>query len=274
MNNIKNYLKKELEVASKFARKGGEIAQEIRTRGYKIHDKGKHLGLVTEADIAVSKMLLQEISLAFPQDIIISEEEPLPEKTTSAKRIWYIDPIDGTKDFIDGSNEWSVMLGLAINGESCLGVVYQPDLERLYFAVKGKGAFLTTSRSTEPLQVKSVSDPIQAVLLQSRSHWSLKVDRIAKQLGISKILRQASIGLKLGTIAEGKADLYFNFSCHCHLWDLCGPEIILREAGGQLFLSSGNNILYTQDVGTQIKEYYLATNKELGSKTSHFLHGV
>lgn len=263
-------LKQELAMAIELAQKAGKVIQSIRAKGYKIQDKGENLGPVTEADQAVSEMLLREIAQIFPEDLIISEEAALPQGVPQANRIWFIDPIDGTKDFIAGRNEWSIMLGLAIHGNPCLGVVYQPDLDQLYYARKGKGAFSRTSDRTEIMKVRAVPDLREAVLLQSHSHWSPKANQLAKQIGISKILKQGSIGLKFGKIAEGKGDLYFNFSGHCHLWDLCGPEAILQEAGGGVILSSGKPLIYRLGE-TVIRSNFLAANKDLLEKLYHFL---
>lgn len=270
-NGAKLYsLRKELEVAIDLAEIAGKAIQKIRAKGYKIHDKGGQLGPVTEADKAASELLLREMGQVFPNDLIISEEAPLPQGPSHANRIWFIDPIDGTKDFITGSNEWAVMLGLAINGSPSLGVVYQPDLDQLYYATKDKGAFLSTPNGIDRIRVKAITEPSEAVLIQSHSYWSPKTDKIAEQLGISKLLRQGSLGLKLGKIAEGSADLYFNFSGHCHLWDLCGPEIILQEAGGEVLLSSGQHIAYKADEMV-ISERFLAGNNVLVKKLVHLL---
>ncbi|KTD23375.1 inositol monophosphatase [Legionella lansingensis] len=269
-SNANHPLDKELQVVIDFAYKAGNIVKNIRSRGYKIFDKGKHLGLVTEADQEVSQFLVKSMKQVFPDDLIISEEEPLPPKSAQADRIWFIDPIDGTSDFISGSNEWSVMLGLAIKGEAQLGVVYQPDTQELYYAIKDCGSFFTKPQKNQPLQVNTVSDPARAILIQSRSHWSTRAENIAKELGINKIIKHGSLGLKLGKIAKGEADLYFNFSGHCHLWDLCAPEIILNEAGGKLLTASTNRLIYCAGE-TRIKEGFLATTNSLATKVQRFL---
>ncbi|KTC78010.1 3'(2'),5'-bisphosphate nucleotidase CysQ family protein [Legionella brunensis] len=263
-------LDRELELAINLSQQAGSLVQTIRVKGYKVYDKGRHLGLVTDADKAASQLLLKEIAQAFPNDLIISEEEPIPPEDSNAKRIWFIDPIDGTNDFIAGSNEWSIMLGLAINGKPCLGVVYQADTNELYYATQGKGAFYSSSKETLNLQVRAISDLTQTILIQSRSHWSSKAQEVANQLGISHTLKYGSLGLKLGKIAKGEADLYFNFSGRCHLWDLCGPEIILQEAGGKVLLASGEQIIYGQGE-TLVKTNFVAATNKLANKIYHVL---
>ncbi|QDP71169.1 3'(2'),5'-bisphosphate nucleotidase CysQ [Legionella israelensis] len=263
-------LDKELKTVMPLVQEAGKLARSIRTGHYKVHYKEKSQGPVTDADHAVSELLLEKIGREFPDDLLISEEASQHEGAAQSERIWFIDPIDGTKEFIENRDEWSIMVGLAINGVACLGVVYQPDRDKLYYSAKNKGSFLKTPQGFKTLKIRSVSQPEEAVLIQSRSHWSSKVDDVAKALGISRTSKLGSIGLKLGKIAEGKADLYLNFSCHCHLWDLCAPEAILTEAGGLLILSSGEAPFYGSEE-MQMKKSFLATNKQLLDKVYPFL---
>lgn len=265
-----NGLKKELDIAIALARQAGDIAQRIRDKGYGVREKKGGLGPVTEADEAASDLLVQKISQAFPDDLIVSEEEPLSHAPSLNNRIWFIDPIDGTKEFIAGRADWSVMLGLAINGIPCVGVVYQPDIKQLYYATKGGGSFSCLAGETQNLKVRSISDPRNAILIQSRSHGSVKVDQIARECGISKTISSGSVGVKLGMIAAGHADLYFNFSGHCHLWDLCGPEIILQEAGGRILSADGKKIRYKLDEMI-FQQPFLVSNTALLAKLGYFL---
>ncbi|MCC5015217.1 MULTISPECIES: 3'(2'),5'-bisphosphate nucleotidase CysQ family protein [unclassified Legionella] len=269
-SNLNYSLDNELALAIALARKAGQVIRDIRTKGYKIQEKEEQQGPVTEADQAASDLLLEELRQVFPHDLLISEEAPLPSKANPVSRTWFIDPIDGTKEFIANNGDWAVMIGLAIHGHSCLGVVYQPDLDRLYYATKGNGAFLVKPQGTKRLKVSGTSEPAQAVLIQSHNSHNKKTEQLIAQLGIRKTLRQGSVGLKLGVIAEGRADLYFNFSGYCHLWDLCAPEIILQEAGGGVLLSSGKSIIYNLE-GIKIKEKFLAANNGLLSAVSQFI---
>jgi 3'(2'), 5'-bisphosphate nucleotidase len=260
----------ELEMAILIAKQGGKLAQTIRDQGYSIQDKANDLGPATDADLAVSSFLFDEISRHFPMDTIVSEEAPTPICTNASNRIWFIDPIDGTKEFIKGANDWSVMIGLAVDGVPSLGVVFRPDLDELYYASRASGAFFCTPEATTLLQVNSITEPEESILIQSRSHRSAEADQLAKSLGVKNTFSLGSIGLKLGKIAEGEADIYFNFSGRCHLWDLCGPEAILAEAGGTVALSSGDHILYSLE-GMSLKESFVATNPHLLNKIQSYL---
>ncbi|RMW99844.1 3'(2'),5'-bisphosphate nucleotidase CysQ family protein [Legionella jordanis] len=259
----------ELDTSIELAKAAGELISTIRKKGYRIQDKGFDLGLVTEADQAASQLLVRELKHYFPNDLLVSEEEPLPAHKDT-QRIWFIDPIDGTNEFIAGSEDWSIMIGLTVEGRPQLGVVYQPDLDNLYYAVKHAGACLVNPAGKKHLSVRDVIDPKRATLIQSRSHWSTKADHLAKQLQVSDSFQMGSIGLKFGQIAQGNADFYFNFSKRCHFWDLCAPEIILEEAGGVVVTAISPTIAYRLG-STQIKENFLASNPLLAKKLRHYL---
>jgi 3'(2'), 5'-bisphosphate nucleotidase len=151
-----------------------------------------------------------------------------------------VDPIDGTKDFIRGESGFSTMIGLLVGERPALGVVYQPVGDRLYFATRGQGAFLIEGAGApRRIHVSEVRDPAQIRMVASKSHRDEVIDRVRAELGISDELNVGSVGLKLGLIARGERDLYVNPAGHSKLWDACGPEAILVEAGGRLTNTRG-----------------------------------
>jgi 3'(2'), 5'-bisphosphate nucleotidase len=238
------YLEKELHLVKKLVLEAGQMAKRIRKQGYDVIEKSNNEGLVSTADLALSDFLSKNLKQKYPNDLVISEESVVPEDLLEDKRIWFIDPIDGTQDFVNHGREWAIMIALAINGRSVLGVVYQPDENKLYFAIEGHGSYLECGENLQKLQVNSDKNIHNITLIQSRHHYSKKAQQLAEKLGIKKRILQSSLGLKLASIAEGKADIYFNFSGRCHLWDLCAPEIILREAGGIISDKNGSPLSY------------------------------
>ncbi|VEG90205.1 inositol monophosphatase [Legionella spiritensis] len=262
---VANPLQQELDLAIALCREAGSVAQEIRSKGYDVREKENHHGPVTEADLAANTLLLQGIARFFGNDTIVSEEAPVVGAVDARHRVWFLDPIDGTREFIAGREDWSVMVGLAIQGRPRLGVVFQPDTDCLYFAVHGCGAFRVVSGETTRLKVRVVTDIEKAILIQSHSHWSQEVEEFAGKLGITQTIKYGSLGLKLALIAAGKADLYCNFSRRCHLWDLCGPEMILSEAGGRVLSVSGNDMLYPAH-DPVIRERFLAAHADLSAQ--------
>src|SRR5262249_11207259 len=149
----------------------------------------------------------------------------------------------GTKEFIARNGEFSVMIGLAIDGRAQLGAVYQPTKRKLYYAAAGTGAYVLHDGATQPLHVSEEKEVSRAVMALSRSHLSPETEAIRKTLGIEQTIQTGSIGLKVGLLCEGKAHVYVQ-GRGTKLWDTCGPEAILREAGGTMTDKFGSSFLY------------------------------
>lgn len=267
MSNKTLDLRYELHTSINLAHKAGQMALDVREKGIEVQYKGSHFEPVSQADLFISRFLIEKLTETFPEDLIVSEENLEPPYENHTKRIWYIDPIDGTAEFIQNRNEWSIMIGLTIEGSPCLGVIYQPEKSRLYYAISGKGAFLRTAAGEKRLKVNNIANLKDAVLIQSRSHMSKKAQQLANSLGMTKTIVKGSIGLKIGKMAEGYADLYCNFSGKCGLWDTCAPEVVLNEAEGMLKLASGKKICYDPK-NLYVKEIFFATNKKIWAKLS------
>ncbi len=236
-------MEKELEVAKRLARDAGRILMEFYASGAKVQWKG-HNDPVTTADHAANEMLVRELHRHFPDDAVLSEEFPDDPARLAHDRVWMVDPMDGTKQFIERIGEFAVMIGLAIEGEAKLGVVYHPSADRMYYAAPAAGAFVEEKWSTKRLCVAPASDPSTLIAAISRSHQSQKADAILARLGVSELLRHGSVGLKFGLIAEGRAHLYVHTSARTYQWDTCGPEAILREAGGAVTDLHGDPLVY------------------------------
>jgi len=251
-------LDEERATAIRLAYEAGRIALAAASRSLKVEKKGADLGPVTAVDLEVDAYLQAELTLAFPKDTVVSEETPVPPVATSV-RVWYVDPIDGTEELIRGSGEWSILIGLTQARRAVLGVVYRPTTGELYHAVAGEGAFRRShpGSADERIHVNEIRNPKEAVLVLSRSHPNPKVERVAQALGIRESFPMGSLGVKLATIATGDADLYLNFSGKCHFWDLCAPEVVLREAGGAVRSLRGKPILYAID-GTAYRRPFAA----------------
>lgn len=250
MTGIKSDLPRELEVAGRLARQAGELAVSFRDGDLEIELKPGDEP-VTIADKRASDLVVEGLAAAFPDDVIISEENADDLRRLEAERVWYVDPIDGTKDFIRGDVGFCVMIGLALGGRPALGAVYHPPSKRLFCAAPGSGAWvLPTDGDPERLAVSDVSELSGVRLVASKSHRSPALDQVKGVLGISSELNIGSVGLKLALIAAGERDLYVNPSSRTSVWDTCAPEAILVEAGGRLSDGRGRSLRYdTTDVG-------------------------
>lgn len=235
-------MQSELDIAKALAVRAGAILLEHYSRPT-VYWKGRG-NPVTEADRLASSFLVNELQRMFPGDGILSEEEPDDLDRLSRSRIWIIDPLDGTMEFINRIDEFAVMIGLAVDGTASLGVVYQPLTEKLYYAASGCGAFVIENRASRLLQVSRESNPAAMTIALSRSHHSPDVDAIRRELGVEKTLSSGSIGLKVGLVCEGSAHLYVHTSGHTSQWDACAPDIIIREAGGRMTDLLGTPLRY------------------------------
>jgi 3'(2'), 5'-bisphosphate nucleotidase len=174
----------------------------------------------------------------------VAEESVDLGHALSKRRCWFVDPLDGTKEFIAKNGEFSVMIGLAIDGVSALGVVYQPSLDKLYRGVVGERAELEERGVARALSVSDEADPSRLKLVVSRSHRPASIEQIMQRLGAHEEMPSGSVGIKVGLIAERAADLYVHISDKSSLWDACAPEAILYAAGGRFVHVDGSAIQY------------------------------
>ena len=239
----------ELETALSLAREAGNKVLEYYALEIIAEEK---LGIdnfsepVTVADRASSRIIVDGLISAFPNDFVLSEEESDdPTARTKVERVWITDPIDGTWGFLKKDGDFAVQIGLAIEGEPAVGVVYLPAHDRLYFGSKGNGAFVVKDGG-EPFRLSASdnTDFSKMNLAVSRNHRSPKISRIISDFGLKSEIQRGSVGLKVGLVAEAVCDLYIHLSPRTKFWDTCGPQIILEEAGGLLTDLFGERIRY------------------------------
>src|SRR5262245_48782015 len=163
---------------------------------------------VTVADREANDFIVSELRRLFPNDAILSEEMADTADRLTQRRVWMIDPMDGTREFIEHRPDFAVQIGLVVDGTPTLGVVYQPTTDKLFFAAQGHQAFLENRGKTTRLHVSKEPAAAQMTIALSRSHRSGRVDLIAQEFGIRHSVRMGGVGLKVGLICEGQAHLY------------------------------------------------------------------
>jgi 3'(2'), 5'-bisphosphate nucleotidase len=216
---------------------------------------------LTKADLTSEKVILENLEI-FDYGIL-SEETDKENDRLNKDYVWIIDPLDGTKDFIQKTDEFTVMIGLAHKGQVEMGVVYQPANDTIYFAEKGKGAFKQVGETQpEQIYVSTRNNFSEMKMIASRNHLSDSVTNLANKLGIKDFVKCGSAGLKICKIAEGLADIYPSFTDKTFEWDVCAADIILSEAGGKLTSTKGKVFIYNKEK-TNNEFGYLASNNQI-----------
>ena len=242
-----NY-QREIEAAVRLARAAGAILLKHYNSPFLVEHKVNALHEmeeVTAADREANDLIVTELAAEFPDDGILAEESTDTEDRLTKDRVWLIDPMDGTKNFVQRDGDFAVQIGLICKAEPVVGVVYQPVRDVLYRAVQRQGAWKEgANNSGERLTVSTRSDPAEMVLASSRSHRSPRMERVVDAFGFRDETRRGSVGVKIGLIAEQEADLYLHLSPSTKQWDTCAPEIVLTEAGGRLTDLFGRPLRY------------------------------
>lgn len=234
---------RELDEAARLARAAGAILMNIYATDFAVSYKGPN-DPVTEADKRANELLVQGLRASFPTDGVVAEESADNSDALRKGRVWYVDPLDGTHEFISKNGEFSVMIGLAVNGDARVGVVYRPAGDVLWAGIAGQWAWVEKQGARKPLAVSSQTDLSRLRLVVSRSHRHTILDAIKTRLGVGQETRCGSVGLKVGLIAAQEADLYVEPSEFTKAWDSCGPEAILRGAGGRMTDLAGEPLTY------------------------------
>lgn len=227
----------ELQLALRLAREAGAAVLEYYDTPLLIEQKedASHFEPVTQADRTANDLIVAGIRQEFPDDGILAEESVDTDRRLEKRRVWMIDPLDGTNGFINHDGDFAVQIGLAVNGHAILGVVYQPLPGVLYRAVQGSGAWIErTGFAPERAKVSDNTEPETMRLAASRSHRSPRMDQVVRAIGFKEEVQRGSVGVKIGLIIERQCDLYIHLSPRTKQWDTCAPEVILRESGGRL----------------------------------------
>lgn len=197
---------------------------------------------VTLADKAAHHILIDDISKT---GIPVYTEES-QTMYPPADTYWCVDPLDGTKDFIHKTGDFSILVALIDKGIPVIGFVYQPTNKDLYFAQKGKGAYVKRDNDVNILQVDSDRSFSQQKMLVSRFHLREDEKNLREALDLGQFRQKGSIGLKISDIAFANAHIYINFSDKTNEWDAAAPQVILQEAGGVMTDVYGNPLKYAK----------------------------
>ena len=226
-------------------------SSQLRSGDLEIKDKQGDP--VTAADIAVSHYILERLqeNLGDREFGYISEETYNLESYQQSNQpwVWIIDPLDGTRDFIEKTGEYAIHIALVKHGRPVLAVVAYPEAEKLYYATLGSGTFVETRDGKVTRKEISTRNKIEDfILVVSRTHRDERFNNLLQQLPYKNQKHIGSIGCKIAAIVEHQADVYISLSGKSAPkdWDLAAPELILTEAGGQFTHFDGTPLMYNQ----------------------------
>ncbi len=258
-NNCNTGMSPALTKAMQLAEQAGEILKKYHGTSLNVDYKRDEFDPVTIADKESDDLLRRGIGLAYPNDEILSEENPL-QPSSYVGRVWMVDPLDDTKGYVAGRDTPGVMIGLLEKCKPLLGVVYLPFRNEWYYSETGKGAFRVKGGDTKRLQVRQTTDISEAVLA-GRNELNvdvLSLDAAVVRLGFKDAFPEACFGAEIGMIAAGEADVGMQTSTRAGKWDTLAPQVILTEAGGIICDIDGNDLDYS-NLESHWDRYVIAT---------------
>jgi len=233
----------EVRLAIQAALEAGKTVMNVYNQEFSSTLKNDNEPL-TEADVK-SNQTIQKI-ISDSGHPILSEESLDDKKRLDSRKIWIIDPLDGTSDFIKKTGEFTIMISLVEDHIPILGVIYWPTEKKLYLAQKGQGAFKSDNGSWSKLSVSNVSELENCRAVGSRYHISEIEQNLIKRLNISQFTSKGS-SLKVADISSGNAELYFTTTNKIKQWDTCASYCLITEAGGKMTDMFGNDLKYNTE---------------------------
>ena len=225
------------------AQEAGRAILEVYSSDFEVQSKEDDSPL-TQADLASHHCIVRGLEALTPGVPIISEESGLPEYEVRSQwdRYWLIDPLDGTKEFVNRNDEFTVNIALIVDQKSVFGVVYVPVQDKTYLGCEGYGAELRQADGSVESIAISAASAQPARVIGSRSHRGASLDAYLENLGECDMISMGS-SLKFCVIAEGDADLYPRLGLTSE-WDTAAAQAVVEQAGGQVVTLDGKPMKY------------------------------
>ncbi len=264
----------ELSEALAAAQKAGDLIRRDYESFVAIADAP--VDISTATDRGAQEIILQHLQQKFPGDSLCAEEntDTLRNSQQSGNRVWVVDPIDGTRGFAMKNGEFSVMIGLLIDGELAVGVVLEPVFDRFTYATRGGGCWTRTGTGHAQLcKVSLEANPKNSVLVQSHSRSPDQRSAPVQAIVPARVIEVYSAGVKLALVARGEADLYVNIYPNFHDWDIAAGHLLVTEAGGRVTTLRNEPVKYGAAKFEQ-KGGLLATNSAIHDAATQLLAGL
>jgi len=215
---------------------------------------------VTRADYISNKIIVNQLKDAFPSYGILSEETNDDKSRLQKEYVWIIDPLDGTKDFINHDDEFAINVALAKSGEIVLGLIMIPVIDELYYAIKGEGSYFMDKKGNSKKVTVSNKEK-DLVFAISREHISNKdMEFIANNSMIIKEVKRCGSSYKSCLLAKGEIDVQIKLASGSKEWDIAPCDLLISEAGGVFSKPNGKKYVYNkEDVNNY--EGYIGLNR-------------
>jgi myo-inositol-1(or 4)-monophosphatase len=227
----------ELEILLQTVKEAGAAILSLQKTGFSVERKS-NWSLVTKADLLANDILRNHLTSKFPDYGWLSEESKDSPERLMKERVWIVDPIDGTKEFVAGLGEYAVSVALIENGFPILGCVLNPATDELFYAIKGKGAWLGRCRLKCD---ESLKPPF--LFLVSRTEYARGEWKQFEQT--HRIQQVGSIAYKLALLAAGRAHATFSLGPK-NEWDIAAGTLLVTEAGGIVTDARGEKFIFNQ----------------------------
>ena len=235
-----------LEAMIRIASDAAELVERVYRTPFQVDFKGPR-DPVTEADRQANDLICSRLAAEFPGVPIVAEESAPStfEGFRDAAQVFFVDPVDGTNEFVEKNDEFVVMIGFIDGAHATHGVIHAP-VPRVAWA----GSTLTPAveigrdGARSPLRVSEVATLASSRVVSSRSHRSARLERVLNDLGVREIVARGSAGLKGAEVARGKAELYLAPHYAGKRWDACASDALVKSAGGRVTDAYGDVLDY------------------------------
>ena len=219
----------------------GEVSIKLRKEGLNKETKSDNTP-VSNGDLEVNKIITKKLLELTPNIPIVSEETSHNKSKNNLKNFWLVDPIDGTYDYINDGEEFTINAGLILNGKAIAGLINVPAKKRMFYSFGKNQSYEFTSNKTIKLDCKKITPKGSIKVVSYSNKLKPEIEKKHKDLGVTEHVRMKS-SLKFCVIATGEFDGYVAEPRACE-WDIAAGHAILENAGGIVTDFNGNEITY------------------------------
>ena len=219
----------------------GDISIKLRNEGLKKEIKSDNTP-VSNGDLEVNKIITKKLLKLTPKLPIVSEETSHNKSKEDLRNFWLVDPIDGTYDYINDKEEFTINAGLILNRKAVAGLIFAPAKKRMFYSFAKNESYEMVNNKLIKLNTKKKTPTNTVKVVSYSNKLKPEIEKIHKEIGVTEFVRMKS-SLKFCVIATGEFDGYVAEPRACE-WDIAAGHAILENAGGIITDFNGNEILY------------------------------